>query len=509
MKKWYTNYFLMIWLFLVSIVLSFIFSRIFEIHFWKILITLISIISIYVLFDIKWKFVIPIIIFIIFLNIFLYYSYFWLPLYLLVSVFVSIFVIYFISYRRTIFKWFISITLVFINLILFVFAIIPTYSADVDMDDFYKKRENYFTIDKVWDWESYKELKEKNVKIIVVNDNKQRLFLNLSKPLPKSKYEVLEWDLLFFESKYKKLDIYLTIHFWDGTIVRVLPQTKISINKILVNIDELAKSETKIQVDDGNIWFNIIKTIINDKWFNVETKQGSLVIRWTSGLVSVNSKKDKTRAYSNDHIIQIQNSSWEKDIITNWEVVEFTPDSLKKLDFKDFVDEFSLDFFKLRDEINSMDDINIDQYKDEIAKYINENFSWNLENNKRILWLSEYKMKLINKVNQSNNLSQIENYARYKLLKYWHTDDYNIDNYSENDVFIPLNNGVDKMKLEIFKFFSTKNIEYMQSYIISLYNDLLDMWKNINIDELKHLLENANINNIQNNINSIYKQIMN
>jgi hypothetical protein len=42
----------------------------------------------------------------------------------------------------------------------------------------------------------------------------------------------------------------MTIHFWDGTIVRVLPQTKISIDKILVNIDELAKSETRIKVDD-------------------------------------------------------------------------------------------------------------------------------------------------------------------------------------------------------------------------------------------------------------------
>jgi hypothetical protein len=142
--------------------------------------------------------------------------------------------------------------------------------------------------------------------------------------------------------------------------------------------------------------------------------------------------------------------------------------------------------------------------------YIDQNFSWDLENQKQILWLAEYKMKIMDFFNKDETVtSQTENYVRYKLLKYWDISEYNITKYSQNDVFIPLNNWVKKMKLELFKFFSTKNLEYMQTYIISLYNDLLDLGKNINISELENMLNNTNINNMQKKLNSIYNQIMN
>jgi len=58
---------------------------------------------------------------------------------------------------------------------------------------------------------------------------------------------------------------------WDGTILRITPGTKLKLEKVTKNLENLTDSETKVKLENGNIWFHVIKLIKNSSNMQIET----------------------------------------------------------------------------------------------------------------------------------------------------------------------------------------------------------------------------------------------
>lgn len=97
--------------------------------------------------------------------------------------------------------------------------------------------------------------------------------------LTSQKYEVFSQDRILFVSKSKNIKSWANIYLWDGTIIRILPQTSLYLSEIFKNLDNPLLSKTHLQLQRGNIWFSNVRTILKDDSFNINTQDGTVIIR--------------------------------------------------------------------------------------------------------------------------------------------------------------------------------------------------------------------------------------
>lgn len=422
-----------------------------------------------------------------------------IPFQILIMIIVSVLIIYLISKKKNFLTIYITIFIIIINLLTIVFTLIPTYSKNVELSDFYKKQENILKID----IQNTKKLQKNRAKIFIKNSQKDKnTIIELWKQKKDIEKKIYSGDSISFISKTKDLDTLATIYLWDWTIIRLLPQSTIKMNKLIKNTQKLTDSQTQIEVDKWQIRFNVIKTITNKEWFNIETSNWTLVIRGTAGFIEKNSQKN-TMVYSHNHIIEIKNKKWETKLLPTQKAMLFSNEKFSQINLENFYQKLNQKIRKKIKKFPILDKEHIKQYKKHFKEYIKKNFSRILDQRKKIETISYIKMKILSFFDKKYE-KQIQNYRKYKTL----TSGISIEKYlkrMEQYVFIPINQNTQRLKKKILKKYSKINEEGIKNYIINLYNEALDKWVDVDINNLEKnmnkgiykIMENKYIQNLE------------
>lgn len=404
----------------------------------------------------------------------LFFNLFWIWNKITIFFLISISIVFILKYKFSKFKTlttFVIILIWLINFVLIVFALIPTENQNIDIKNFYKNKKNYI---KILIKDSKEKLKEENAILFI-----PRLWIKKLRNLSNNKkIEVFPKDKIIYTSKSKNLKTIINLYLWDWTIIRIFPQTSIDLKKIYKNLNNLPKSETKIKVEWWNIRFRVIKTIVDDKWFNIETNDWTLIIRWTAWFVR--KSPTSTLAYSDDHIIEWENKNWLKFLISKKQWVIIKKDKIKKLNYNQIINILWERLYKTLIKIKQIDQKDINKYKQEFVEYLKQNFKYNFE---KINKLSYYKIWLLSLFSEKYK-KLLENYNIFQILVEWKKSELLNTQKLKDIIFIPINKTINQEKLEYLKKMATTNTEYLKTLIIQKTNDLLDKGKNIDLNEL-------------------------
>jgi len=354
------------------------------------------------------------------------------------------------------------------NLVLFLFLQIPTYSRQIDLSDFFQNQQNYLTISINDD---IKTLKQQGATIIIRHWDSQTITIPLrDEQLASKKYTILSQDKISFVAKSKNLKSWANIYLWDGTIIRVLPKTTITLAEIFKNLKNPLLSKNHITLQEGNIWFASIKTIVKDDAFNIKTNDGTIIIRGTAGLVA--KTLSGTIVYPHDHYVEVKNQAGKK-LVAPWEIIEFGKDFFKKIDIqqlKALVWEQIEQLIKL---LPSLDKQDIQQYKQSLQSFVQQYFGTEWEQTKQLKTLAKLKMKLLAWINPEKYQQTLKNYYQYQLIT---NSIDNLDtkqiNINANLLLIPINDALQKLKLDYLQQQAQKSKEVLQTYIINQANYL-------------------------------------
>ncbi len=371
-------------------------------------------------------------------------------------------------------SYFLIVIIASINFLMIVFALIPENKQNIDLKSFYKNQKNYIQILKGDDDEVLKQ----NKAMIIINPWTK--VIKLWEIEHKAKFEIRENDIITYYSKNKNLRTIVNLILWDWTIIQLQPQTKIKMEKIFKNLQNLALSETKVKVEKWWAWIRIIKTILTDKGFNVNTDDWTLVIRWTSTFIY--KTEQKSIAYSYDHIVEVKNKEWKTKILKPGQAVQFTKDKIENIDLtyiKQLVPYFE---YQLQNFIQNSEKL-IQSYKNQLINFINNQVS-SFNKTNLLQKIANLKTKIIS---ENNDIKQIIIWKKEILIS---TDNL------KDIIFIPLNQDLQKEKLDYIYQISKDNLDYAKSYIIQKINQALDSWKNINFDNILELLKIENIQNL-------------
>ncbi len=381
---------------------------------------------------------------------------------------ISTFIWLYLSRYNSKFVKFIVIFIWIINFFLFVYALIPQPQQDIDIKKFFLNQQNCL---KIFKNDSDEVLRKQLASVYILWDKKKVRY----RLWEVKNYTKFCWlgtgDTIIFTSRTKNLKTYLTLYLWDWSIIRIFPKTKLTLDKVLKNLNDLPNSKTKISITEGNIRFRVIKLITNDEWFNVKTPDGILIIRGTAWFVS---RDDKTLVYSDDHLIEGKNLAGDKFFIKWKEAVIFTKDKvLKKLDFNQFLNYVGENIYKIIKSFKIEDIREINLYKQKFSDYIKSQLSaWQQSN--IIAKISFRKVKLNNIILKNNDIITIE---KVKLLLW----DFNKDELSDIDlskfknyIFIPVNEKYQEVKMKFFEQMSKLNDYWKKNYLIQKINNMLD-----------------------------------
>lgn len=424
----------------------------------------------------------------------------WVSFLLIISIIVSSILIYLLSKSKNILSIYSIIIIITFNIILLIFSIIPVYNKDVNVTGYYYQNPNIMRID-IKDSDDI--LSENMAKIVIQNPN----FFDKKFDLitaPKENIILNSWDTITFVSKSNQLQSIVNIYLWDGSIIRLLPQSTIKIDKILRDSNDILNSKTQVTLQKWNIWFRIIRTIFTKDWFNVKTSNWNIVIRWTAWLV--NQDDWKTLVYSNDHIIQVENNSWDSEMVNKSEIAEMSELWIKKWTINDYIDNIWVNIVSKIKSFEEFDKKDLEEYQKWVIDYANTNFSWIFDKQKNLSYLSEIKLKFLSMIDSKYE----KNYDNYNKYKYINWEDSKIWTWNEDLIITPLSNDYMNKKLEYLRNKWKNSMEATESYIINSYNKLIDEWKNISFDKnnFERIIKDVKSWDYQNKIENFYNSLM-
>ena len=417
----------------------------------------------------------------------------------LVFLIISSLLIWFLTNIKSIFWYIFAFLIIIINIVLVFFAIIPTYDKEVNVLWFYSQQKNFINI-VINDEEEV--IKENNARIRIIwpwwinetiNFTEENLWIN---------FEIKENYVITFQSRTNNINSSVIINLWDWTIIRLLPQTTIRINQILQNHNNLLDSKTNISIENWNIWFSVIRTIIWDDSFNIKTENWTLVIRWTSWFISHNQNNKETSILSYNHIIELIDNNWNSHILWKNDIIKIKDNIINKMDINQFINMISQETYININRFFQDDLVYIENYKNSIVKYVIDNYWWTLDNSERLWKISKIKLNILSIWNNDYK-NKLENYKKYEAILW----NYEIKSFNEkliDWIIIPINKNFNDIKLNFLENLSKENIEAAKSYIINRYNKVLDLDWNIDISLIEWYLKwNINIDRIRNNINNL------
>lgn len=424
----------------------------------------------------------------------------WVSFLLIISIVISSGLIYLLSKSKNILSIYSIIIIITFNIILLIFSIIPVYNKDVDVTWYYYQNPNIMRID-VKDSDDI--LSENMARIVIQNSN----FFDKKFDLitaPKENIILNSWDTITFVSKSNQLESIINIYLWDGSIIRLLPQSTIKIDKILRDSNDILNSKTQVTLQKWNIWFRIIRTIFTKDWFNVKTSNWNIVIRWTAWLV--NQDDGKTLVYSNDHIIQVENNSWDSEMINKSEIAEMSELWIKKWSINDYINNIWSNVVSKIKSFENFDKQDLEEYQKWVINYANTNFSWIFDKQQNLSYLSELKLKFLSMIDKKYE----KNYDNYNKYKYINWESSELWTWNEDLIITPLSSDYMNKKLEYLKSKWKNSMEATESYIINSYNKLVDDGKSINFDKnnFESIINDVKWWNYQNKIESFYNNLM-
>jgi len=393
--------------------------------------------------------------------------------------------------------------LIFIDFLFIILLFVPTKSYQIDVKDYYKKKENYAKIF-FKDWPN----DAKRLVLIIKNNWKIRKSVKVSDYIKTNKKEKIllkEWDKIYFLCTKKKYchvyKSFVAIYLWDDSILRITPWTIINLNKVTKNLDNLSESKTNIWVEKWNLWFHVIRLIKDSNSMQIETWKGqTLIIRWTAGFV--NKTKEETYAIDYSHFIEVKNKK-ESKILKAGEWAEITEEYIKIKNIDEILKKIwiSKDFLK---ELDKLDKKYIQQSLQNLNNYIKSiqhKTSW-------LIWkLEELKLKTFS-IWDTEYKKYLENLETYKYL-IWETKKLT-SNLINNPNLAFLASNLEKTEVKIWYLYqqlqkNIKNSDLYKTYIINLWIN----WKikDVNsaiqkgINNIDWIINTDQLNNMINNFN--------
>lgn len=422
--------------------------------------------------------------------------------YVLISLAISIIIIFLLWRGKSIFFFYFAVVIVLFNLLLLIFSLIPIYDKEIDITPFYKQNINKIII-KIND--DVDTLDKSNAILKIQNSIDKSLNTTIKlDEISNSEYTLnlnqTEWYNITFISKTRDIQSTVNIYLWDWTILRLLPQSSINLITIKRNDENLLKSKTQIEISNWSIRFNLIRTVFEDDGFNIKTKNWVIAIRWTAWFVNYDNNDNSSVVYSHDHVIELSNNSKEKMLMNWWEIAKITNYSIQLINIDEIFDRVGKDIKQRIDNLDIMDKNDINIYKAELNKYINDNFWWSLQKFKSLNSFSIMKSRLMVMIDKKYK-KNLENYQKYQLLIgewqiYKWVDDTLIDS-----IITPINENMKQLKLKYLENLWHSNIDATKSFLINKYNQIKEKWNNYDFEKLKKLFNDIDATR--------YKQILN
>lgn len=442
---------------------------------------------------------------------------------------VIIFVLSKIKMPNYVFGW-ISVFITILNIFFVILSLIPTYSNRVDTTWFYEEQKNYIKVEIL---DSEDELKKNNAKLWIKNDTKttekkERDLFDVS--LKDKEIEVFSGDSIYYISKTKNLNTIINLYLWDGSIIRILPMSTVSIDQIIKDTKDLLSSKTSIRLEKWWIWFKVIKTIKWDESFNIKTEEWTIVIRWTAWLTYFDNSLKSTSVYSNDHIIELKTNSWDVKYINKNQTAIITKDGIQNISLSDFQ---KIIWENIYNKITSNQFVHLDQndiqdYQEKLKNYIIDNFGWALYGKGNFEYLWELKLKIFSQLDKDYK-EKLNNFKKFQILT--SSDDYitndtltdkekkkildqkieNIKQLLKNDnmqdaIFTPLNQDIKDLKFKYLEKTAFNWFDDIKNFILTAFNKMIDNWVEIPEEKILQSIENAKTN-IKQTYNDIIKQI--
>lgn len=348
--------------------------------------------------------------------------------------------------------------ILFINAILLILLMVPIQAYELNVKKFYAQKENYMKI-----YVKDPSEKAKYMQVIIWRSfPKERLVIRLSEYEKWKKIILHEKDKIYFIWR-KENKSYAAIYLWDWTILRITPGTKLKLEKVTKNLENLTDSETKVKLENGNIWFHVIKLIKNSSNMQIETfTWQTIIIRWTAWLVS----KDIKNTYAIDytHFIEVKNKK-ESVILKQWQGAIITKDKISVVDnFNEILEKIWLKEDLLR-VFEKLDKKYFQEYQKQLVEFIKKQLG-----NDFILKIQSAKLKLFSIWNETYR-KYLTNLETYKYLI------GNTDKITEkllndpNLAFIAGNLQKQKAKVEYLYNMLKENmdIDVYKTYIINLW----------------------------------------
>ena len=295
-----------------------------------------------------------------------------------------------------------------IDAILLILLLVPTKTYNINTTVFYAKRQNYMKI-----YTKDPPTKLKSMAILIRREQNwqtQRFMIKLSDYKNDTKIPIFPKDKIYFVW-LKTNKSYAAIYLWDGTILRITPGTRLKLSKITKNLENLANSQTQIQLESWNIWFHVIKLIKGSSNMQIQTSTGQmLVIRWTAGLVSKeNPNSNKTYAIDYSHFIEAKNPK-QSVILKPWEWAIITNEYIKIVkQIEAILQKAGLDQ-KILEQFPTLDKQDLENYQKELINYIKNQLWDNL-----ITQIETLKLKIFS-IWDKNYKQYLENLETYQYL---------------------------------------------------------------------------------------------
>lgn len=388
-----------------------------------------------------------------------------------------IFILWSSSWNKRIISIITWLFLMWIDFFLLIIIIVPTWSYSISWKEYYKEKENYMKI-------FFKDSPEQvnNISILLKkNDKRNKLDI---KKYEWKKIKLRQDNKISFTWK-KTHKSYIVVYLWDGSILRLTPWTKISLEKITKNMENMSENQTKIKLEQWSIWFRAIRMIKDSKDMNIETwNWQTIIIRWTAWLVSKEKEKIYTIWYS--HFIEVKNKN-KSEIIKEWEWVMMNKDwIIKIINIEQILDKIWITK-EIIENFKILDKKYLEKIKEKIINNLKEQV-WSIKSNKILDILKWIKLKIYSIWNEKYK-KHSNNFQAYQYL-IWKTDKLTrkiIEN--ENLVFIAWNLQMQKAKTaylynELKK--NIKDLDLYKTYIINLWIE----WKINNVNN--YIKENIN-----------------
>jgi len=317
----------------------------------------------------------------------------------------------------------------------------------------------------------------KSMAIMIKNNNKEWKKILLSNYKTWEKININENDKIYFVWK-KEYKTYAVIYLWDDSILRITPWTKLNLSKITKNLNKIVDSQTIVELEQWNIWFHIIKLIKNSDNIQIKTwTWQSLIIRWTSWIVSKN--KETTQVIWYEHFIEIKNQD-NSTIISKWQwaIIKENKINIVK-NIQEILKNIWLNNNIIK-EFKDQDKKYINKMKENLIKYIKENV-WT------ITWFEFYnnlqKWKIIIfSIRNKKYQEYAKNLINYEYLV-WKWQEFT-SKLAKNENLAFLASQLEKQKVKTSYLYNQvknniRNSDLYKTYIVNLWIE----WKITDIND--------------------------